>query len=216
MATASIGNTTFGYDSDQGTSHSATHDNNGSVLVAFITCQGTPLISGTPTYAGQAMTLVDKIEQHGTKKLTLYCYLLVNPATGSNTLAWNTDANEYCVWAIYSIPGGAKQGDSAKNSDLEVYNIHAQVTTRDSLSMILSGVVMEAATANNCIPNNLTEDYEVVDPDPFNDGRCAFGHVQGTGGTDDPWWNWSETEDAGIINVEVLGYQGGSQPIWIG
>jgi len=171
---ASIGNTNFGIGSG-----SVAHNNDGNTIVVFL--MHSAIVTRTADCRG-------------------YAFILENAPSGSNNLTWSSGNNNW-YYAIYSIVDGGEKGDH--NSDTVSQQggsaCRAPVDTQDSNSMVVCSIVRRY-TQQSMSPQNMTED----DQRNYADGRAAGGHTQGTGGSVDPWWNWSSTENAVLIVVEVL------------
>jgi len=208
MMAAQIGNKT--QTSVSGSPATVSFNNNGQVLVAFVARYGTYGASNFK-YNGQAMTIVEQCT-HGNPQLylTIYAVALENAPQGTHDFAFDNGGGTWYV-VLYSIQGGTTIGNSAIGDVTQGSSVQAPISTRDSLGIVLNGTEVENKTAG-LNPYNMTEDYD------FNDGsnNYAFGHVAATGGTDNPYFGWGTTEDAVCIVLEVHGYVGGSQPIWIG
>jgi len=202
---AGIGNTTFGTIS--GSPASIAHNNDGNVVVAFIAREGCWTASNFK-YNNIAMAVVESIYANGCR---MYAAVLENAPQGTHNLTFSNDGGTW-YYAVYSITAATVVGNTAQSGVSQSYNIHCQVATRDTISMVVCCAYREQYPDNEMVANNMAED----DDRAIGDNRAAAGHVQGTGGTIDPYWNWGTTEDAVMVSIEIHGFKGGSQPIWIG
>lgn len=83
------------------------------------------------TYNGVSMTLVDTQVNTGSANFTLYSFILVNPASGSNTLTvTQTGGLSRYAWVSYSGVSSAGQPNAnGKNTVSSANNISNSVTT---------------------------------------------------------------------------------------
>lgn len=113
---------------------------NGALFVAVSINSKTATCS--VTYNGVSMTPVDEIVNTGSANFTLFSFLLLNPASGSNTLAITQTGglNRY-AWTSYSGVSGASQpDDNSENTVASDDNISSSVTTtRDNCWVMSAG-----------------------------------------------------------------------------
>lgn len=120
-------------ESNPGTGLSFSHTCTGTnlILYLFAVANGGDHITGA-TYAGTAMTLVDK--QATTTSGYTYSFILINPSTGANTLALTTDSTSIYYGALTSSYTGAKQ--SAQPDAHNVFSAASGATYSESLTSV--------------------------------------------------------------------------------
>lgn len=90
------------------------------------------------TYNGVSMTAVDGIANTGSADFKLFSFILVNPASGSNTLAITASHGITVGWASYSgVSSAGEPDDNDTNTVASADNISNSVTTvRDNCWVI--------------------------------------------------------------------------------
>lgn len=175
---------------DASFAHSVTTSSSGRILMVFVACQNAVAINSV-TYAGQSATQLDTTSPSAL--ITGWVYYIVNPATGSNTVAVDFAAAQGNSWIVAASYTGVNPtspfGTNVKSSGT------SGATISDAVTSETNGLVIDwAATAADGARVALTVGADQTER--FNDltgvgGASIMGGVSEEAGATSVTMSWS-------------------------
>ena len=119
------------------------------------------------TYAGVSMTFVAK-QWYSVNQRYISCYVLVNPASGTNNIVWSLSGNDYCNSAAISYTGAKQTGQPQaydSNRIGQVTPFTSSVATTGTCRLVMSADTNSSATAGTGVTLQVNTNIQLFTKD---------------------------------------------------